>query len=193
MRGTQIFCVLEDAGVERLILLRDDQLLGFARLFWIGLWVVLVPSFILQLIGIGWYGRWIFPALMFLFPAVIQHRVRSTWAIVAWWLATGGCYLAVGKVSAMFSPRPEVGYADAMRLFILFALGLIVVVACVIGRIGEYVLGFRVVMQNGRICPNCKYDLRGNTSMVCPECGRAFTFEELGVTAAEFAALGDER
>ncbi len=35
-------------------------------------------------------------------------------------------------------------------------------------------------------CPGCDYCLRGNTSRICPECGRGFSFSELGTTREEF-------
>lgn len=34
-------------------------------------------------------------------------------------------------------------------------------------------------------CPECEYNLHGLTEQRCPECGRPFTFEELGMTADE--------
>jgi hypothetical protein len=34
-------------------------------------------------------------------------------------------------------------------------------------------------------CPECGYNLRGLSEQRCPECGRPFTFEELGMTAEE--------
>lgn len=40
-----------------------------------------------------------------------------------------------------------------------------------------------------RLCPKCGYDLFGLREMRCPECGRPFTFAELGTTAD---ALGFE-
>jgi hypothetical protein len=33
--------------------------------------------------------------------------------------------------------------------------------------------------QDGTLCPGCGYCLLGNTSMVCPECGRPFYWDEL--------------
>ena len=44
----------------------------------------------------------------------------------------------------------------------------------------------RVVVQDGTLCPGCGYSLIGNESMICPECGRGFTFEELETTEEEF-------
>jgi hypothetical protein len=46
----------------------------------------------------------------------------------------------------------------------------------------------RVVIQDGTLCPGCGYSLIGNTSMVCPECGRGFTFAKLGTTEQRFRA-----
>lgn len=38
-----------------------------------------------------------------------------------------------------------------------------------------------VVVQDGLTCPACRYNLRGNTTGICPECGHAYTLEELRV------------
>ena len=45
----------------------------------------------------------------------------------------------------------------------------------------------RVILQDGTLCPGCAYSLIGNTSMICPECGRTFTWNELGTTAEALA------
>ena len=36
-----------------------------------------------------------------------------------------------------------------------------------------------VVFQDGTRCPQCAYCLKGNASMVCPECGRAYKASDL--------------
>lgn len=41
-----------------------------------------------------------------------------------------------------------------------------------------------VVVQDGLTCPECLYSLRGNTTGICPECGHAYTLEELGIGKA---------
>lgn len=45
-----------------------------------------------------------------------------------------------------------------------------------------------VRLIDGKSCVACGYCLLGCESMKCPECGRAFTYEELGTTEAEFKA-----
>ncbi|MCG3137092.1 MAG: hypothetical protein HJJLKODD_00934 [Phycisphaerae bacterium] len=47
-------------------------------------------------------------------------------------------------------------------------------------------LGARTVITTQPECPCCGYQLIGNRSKVCPECGRAYSYSELGVTAEEF-------
>ena len=45
------------------------------------------------------------------------------------------------------------------------------------------------------ICPGCGYNLYGLADQRCPECGRAFTFEEIGATPEEmgFRSVSDRR
>ncbi len=43
-------------------------------------------------------------------------------------------------------------------------------------------------IRKSRLCPNCRYDLRGATEMRCPECGRPFTLEELHISEDELQA-----
>lgn len=44
-------------------------------------------------------------------------------------------------------------------------------------------------MQDGESCPRCGYCVRGVASRICPECGRAFSESDLGLTAAQFEYL----
>lgn len=45
-------------------------------------------------------------------------------------------------------------------------------------------------VKSGPYCPECEYCLVGSPRKVCPECGRPFTLEELGVSAAELIPPG---
>jgi len=47
------------------------------------------------------------------------------------------------------------------------------------------------VAQNGTLCPKCAYCLIGVESMRCPECGSAFSYEDLETTEEAFIALAD--
>ncbi len=49
-----------------------------------------------------------------------------------------------------------------------------------------------LIMQDGFRCPNCTYCLIGNQSMQCPECGKPFTFEQLGITKNEFSQRAEQ-
>jgi len=44
-------------------------------------------------------------------------------------------------------------------------------------------VAYTVVYTDGFHCPACEYRLTGSLSFRCPECGRVYTYEELGVTA----------
>ena len=44
-------------------------------------------------------------------------------------------------------------------------------------------------LQDGQTCPQCGYCLRGVTSRVCPECGRGFDANDLGLSEAAFDEL----
>jgi len=48
---------------------------------------------------------------------------------------------------------------------------------------------FPFQIQTGDACPQCGYCVRGATSRVCPECGRAFNQYELGLSWDEFQQL----
>ena len=51
------------------------------------------------------------------------------------------------------------------------------------------------LLSDNVVCPGCDYNLYGLTEQRCPECGRGFTFEELGVSPEElgFAGGADDR
>jgi hypothetical protein len=73
----------------------------------------------------------------------------------------------------------------------LRVFGVIVLISALVTSVAGAVvrrLPPRVVVQDGALCPGCAYCLIGNESMVCPECGRPFTFEELGTTEEAFRA-----
>jgi hypothetical protein len=50
----------------------------------------------------------------------------------------------------------------------------------------------RVVIQDGTLCPKCGYSLAGNISRICPECGREYTYQELGTTPEQLLGPGSQ-
>jgi hypothetical protein len=57
---------------------------------------------------------------------------------------------------------------------------------CLVGWIWCRCKHGRVVVQNGTTCPGCGYSLMGACRRLCSECGREFTYQELGTTEEEF-------
>ncbi len=45
--------------------------------------------------------------------------------------------------------------------------------SCVAARVIYHLLRWRCVVYDGQQCPSCDYNLTGNVSGVCPECGEA--------------------
>jgi hypothetical protein len=97
------------------------------------------------------------------------------------------CVLAVALAAARPPPSyPEIVanwwaiYLGVLGLFLfMWVLTPVAAILC-------NFLGPRYARQDGTLCPQCAYCLIGNESMICPECGRPFTFDELDTTEAEF-------
>ena len=87
----------------------------------------------------------------------------------------------IGAIGGLFPP------AFAGIAIGVFFIGMppYAIAFCGLGMILRERFGVAVI-QDGTMCPGCGYSLIGNTTMICPECGRAFTFEELETTEAEF-------
>jgi hypothetical protein len=76
----------------------------------------------------------------------------------------------------------DAGFVFPHHLFGATLFGMLVAWLVLRVRLGP------VVLQDGSLCPACGYSLRGCVVQRCPECGREFTFQELGVTAEQFYA-----
>lgn len=125
-------------------------------------------------------------------------------AIVTWraqWQCVGaarsaicGAGFGLGYVSIAIVPA-FAGCIVAHLSTIFVSLFALAVAGPIIGSLFFQIAGWlhrrlaHYVVQDGTCCPGCAYNLIGNQSMVCPECGRPFTFEELGTTEAAFRQL----
>ena len=86
-------------------------------------------------------------------------------------------------IEALFSARGSIDYWRAVGISLSqYSLG-----PPLIGVLLGYVMGIprrhRVSVRRKRgLCPECGYDLRGQTNMRCPECGISFA-DNLSTTA----------
>jgi hypothetical protein len=119
----------------------------------------------------GW-GRGIYVAVLAAATVALSEALNLLAAIYGVVLGRSMPFLTRDAVGSVHLP-PD-------RLF--FA---IVVIASVTFVVLRMILG-RVVLQDGTLCPQCAYSVLRVYSRRCPECGREFTFQELGTTEERF-------
>lgn len=127
--------------------------------------------------------------MMLASPVLIVLALLLIWSLrrVLFWrvleyLAVGmlclwGGFLLGGDVLLAFAPQPHPSFWG-------FAL-LHAILGVVVGLILIGVWRVWYPIRRGPYCPRCDYCLIGSAAEVCPEYGRAFRLEELGVTAEE--------
>lgn len=116
-----------------------------------------------------------------------DQRFRKQARYVA--AGAAACVLAVLMQVSFRVPSlellPVVAVAYFVRLWLVglaaAGLGLLASRAC-----------YRLVIQDGTLCLGCGYKLIGLTSQVCPECGREFTYQELGTIPERLQAAASE-
>ena len=165
--------------MSRVIVVRKDDLVGFWALFAFGVAFVVFPCILLTEQFPPGLVLMFFLVMVFLFMAIAAKRVRSGWTIVGWWIATTFCYASAPMLLEYLSGTKFYGNIFFVQLMFYAVSGVGVLLGCGAGRLGRWLSGTRYVVQTGTLCPGCGYDVRGNVSMVCPECGRAVTVGEL--------------
>jgi hypothetical protein len=142
-----------------------------------GYWVpvinlVLMPLWLLALILILWRRRNA-PELSIAFvTGLFAVHWFSYWSIASWWNGEDhyGIHLSFGAscviVVAVLGEARAVSRQSWLRTLGGLATG-----------------RFRGLDERVGMCPQCGYNLYGLTEQRCPECGRGFTFEEVGATA----------
>jgi hypothetical protein len=130
-------------------------------------------------------------------------RIRSVKHAACWgvtmalggilaWLLVGGLILYAGRAMPVTTRMWRM--LIEMHFAIILAVNGLVAAGVWLAHQGWFRMrGHRILLQNGRLCPRCAYDLAGNTSMVCPECGTPFSFELLDTTRKEFERLVQRR
>jgi len=123
-----------------------------------------------------------------LLPVMFLYRRAGAARTIAYSLGLSTCVAAAFSVAAPYvslevqtvrGPMAKINLSLWATIF-LSALGTLV---CRI-RLG------RCVIQDGTICQGCGYCVIGSINQTCSECGREFTFQELGTTREAFYAKG---
>jgi hypothetical protein len=143
--------------------------------------------------GVGpTYDLWLLPYLIawafwgtfFYIRGLSREGRRTAWEMVAWIIGVSLLELLVGVLShaIVISGPPHL------------LMGLWTMASTLLGTyVLAWALGPAMVLwfwsharkrMAGR-CPACGYDLHGLSERRCPECGRAFTFAEIRMTAEE--------
>ena len=136
----------------------------------------------------------LYPALFLGFIARRWSYFRNPPLVAVWGIASG---LALGlswMLAECVAGEPdgllmqELRRGNIARTFFWFATSHALAAALFWGLVcGYYKLrGIEILLQDGHTCPQCTYNLTGNISMVCPECGNPFTWDELS-TPGEIA------
>ena len=87
------------------------------------------------------------------------------------------------RIPLVYSPGVAVLFLFTSHLAVCGFVG-----CCTAWLICRWVRG-SIVPQDGTLCPNCAYSLAGCTGQMCPECGREFTYQELGAVEDRLRSL----
>jgi hypothetical protein len=138
--------------------------------------------------------------------ALLAVRRRS-WAYLYHGFAGAGVLVLV--CMAFYVYLPLLGWSNAWRYVGLSGMTITSLACCLLlfSRIGEartltgltwrrtlwYLLTLRLhtALRRFGLCPKCGYYLYGLREQRCPECGRPFSFDELGVTSESLDFMGD--
>lgn len=149
-----------------------------------------VPSQAEWNIGIGFAA---YVLVWLAVPVVRWSRIKRPGHVFLWGIAVSvGGNIACLVLSAWFLRGPQhltlgIGFdAPLPEVIVAVAHGAFAVTVWSAALGWCLVRGVAIVRQTGTLCPTCAYNLAGNTSMTCPECGSAFTFDDLDTTEATF-------
>ncbi|MCB9867337.1 MAG: hypothetical protein H6816_11980 [Phycisphaerales bacterium] len=140
--------------------------------------------------GYIWLGSAALVAALYLIFVLLRpvrewSRVRSLGHCFAWGAMIAAGWFVTLAVTQQFNRR-----MDTMVIVAGFTVSAVGGAFCLLWWLAQgwhrLVRGRVVCLQDGTLCPNCAYSLIGNESMVCPECGRGFTFDDLATTAEDF-------
>jgi hypothetical protein len=118
----------------------------------------------------------------FMTAVIVLTRRRIRWSQGALWmtleLAGGTCFFAA-VVEQIWHANSHYDERDPLLMSLLFGI-----VSFFCGSVTLLLLQMKTeAKESGTYCPACGYCLIGVPTQTCPECGRPFTLDELGVSA----------
>ncbi len=133
--------------------------------------------------------------LVFGLPAtvVIRHHPK----LRRWWhgLSFGAAYGLMGAVVAVLWVEVDMYLSFGRRSSVSGILSWTALIGLVLSVISGVLIvcvwfasrGSRgkLLVTDNTFCPSCGYNLVGNTTYICSECGQPFTLEELDITAED--------
>ncbi len=130
-------------------------------------------------------------------PSALAYKRLYSWRIWVFCavfaiVSAGGTVLVgyLAKLTWSSGGVPLTPYPRSLLVPILLD-EVIVGVAAVVGTLSAWglsrVVRGRIEIDDRVLCPSCSYCLVGAENLACPECGRSFTFEQLGVTREDVA------
>lgn len=129
-------------------------------------------------------------SLFGLLPAICLGLVwsmrRLPWRRATAWLVAGIALSCIGFGIFMMIGVQRFLWDDVMRVMAVYA-----VVASLVGWLLLFVIQMVQRPTAGPYCPACAYCLIGAREDRCPECGRAFTLDELGIGREELTLHTD--
>lgn len=164
-------CMTRFAFVMLTLSLIPSTLLGMAIL---GL--PLPRSICDTLVDIGFWPHACFLVLSPLVPRRLGIRPMYATSLVSAAVVTGGLFITVvGQVYC--APRSS---TDAIAMvFIPFVSAMLFGVSLILHKVITRIINLNVA-EGPPGCPTCDYDLTGNVSGRCPECGTPVTREDNG-------------
>jgi hypothetical protein len=135
----------------------------------------------------GWASMALFP-IPLIALLIFMTRRRISWTRAVLWMALEiagmGCFFAATLEQFLYRFNAY-GYEQPDTLAIALVFGV-----ASFGSGAAVLLFLQLkpqMLKPGPYCPECGYCLIGSTSQRCAECGRPFTFEELGVLPGALA------